>query len=72
MGRVSEYSREARKALNFLASMPSGSFTLVKSDFRSLLLNSGGWMMARGASYDIKGTEIGAGVFRVMLLRRHA
>ena len=47
-----EWTGEATSAVRFLASMPTGSTTLTTRDLRSLLLNTGGRMMARGYLYD--------------------
>lgn len=58
---------EAAKAANFLASMPIGHTTLNTSDTQSLLLDTGGNLLARGRLYDIKADHLGAGVYRVSL-----
>ena len=58
---------EARRALNFLASLPSGNATLPKKDMRDLLLETGGTVMARGYLYNINSKHIGAGVYRLSL-----
>ena len=60
-----------RAPLRFLASMPAGNATLTARDLRSLLLNTGGIMMARGYLYDIRSQSLGAGVYRVTLRRKN-
>ena len=55
------------RALNFLASMPSGNTTLTSKQVRALLLKVDGQMMSRGYIYDIMSRKIGPGVYRVCL-----
>lgn len=59
------------QALNFLASYPSGSYTLDRDDAKKLLLTSGGTIIARGALYNVLCLEIGAGVCKLTLERAH-
>lgn len=64
---TSEWTPKARAAANFLASLPSGHTTLDAKDAKSLLLQSGGQLLARGKLYNIVVSDIGAGVYRVSL-----
>ena len=67
MTKPLEWTEEATSTARFLASMPGGNATLTARDLRSLLLNTGGIMMARGYLYDIRSQSLGAGVYRVTL-----
>lgn len=58
---------EQHKALNFLASCPIGHTTLLHDDVQSILLETGGNMLACGRLYDIVAKPIGAGVYKVSL-----
>ena len=60
---------EANKAANFLCSMPSGHTTLRKRDVDSLLMDTGGQLMARGLLYDIRVKHLAVGVYQVRLAR---
>ena len=71
MTKPLEWTGEATSAARFLASMPAGNATLTARDLRSLLLNTGGIMMARGYLYDIRSQSLGAGVYRVTLRRKN-
>ncbi len=62
-------SPEAARVARFLAAMPSGNATLEKDDLRSLLMGTGGTMMAAGYLYEIVARTLGAGVYRVTLAR---
>lgn len=64
---MSGWTDEARRVANFLASMPSGHTTLKRTDAHSLLLESGGNLLAGGRLYDIVAKDIGAGVYKVSL-----
>ena len=67
---MTKWTDEARRAANFLCSTPAyGSTTLLTEDLQSLLLNSGGNLMACGGLYDIVVQPLGAGVSRVSLRR---
>lgn len=66
--KAAGWTSEARQAANFLASLPSGHTTLKSSDLRSLLLETGGQLLARGYLYDIQSRSLGAGVYRVSLM----
>lgn len=57
----------ARCAANFLASLPTGIDTLNRKDYRSLMVETGGTMMARGYLYRIVGKSLGAGIYQVSL-----
>lgn len=61
---------DAERSLTFLASMPTGSATVTTAGLRHLLLRTGGWILACGASYDITPTLLGAGVYRLTLTER--
>jgi len=41
--------------------------TMDKDDLKELLLETEGWIIARGHIYDIENKHIGAGVYRVTL-----
>ena len=62
-------SAEAEHALQFLCSMPIGHTTLRTKDYRDLMLNTDGSVMARGSLYNIRGKSLGAGVYEVRLVR---
>lgn len=62
-----DWTQEATNAANFLASLPTGNTVLKKNDLRSLMLNTGGNLLARGRLYDIVSRSLGAGVYRVNL-----
>jgi hypothetical protein len=61
---------EQNKQLNFLASMPTGSTTMTEHDLRTILLETGGDMLACGRLYEIVPKHIGAGIYRVTLVLR--
>lgn len=67
----SGWTPEATKAANFLASLPSGTTTLDRTDLRSLMMETGSMLMARGRLYDIVSKSLGAGVYLVSLKDRH-
>lgn len=58
---------EAKRQLNFLASLPSGNTTVMKDDLRDIMMETGGNMLACGRLYDIKSKHLGAGVYRITL-----
>lgn len=62
---------EQHRQLNFLAGMPSGHTTMTREDLRTVLMETGGNMLACGRLYDIVGRDIGAGVYRVSLTPTH-
>lgn len=61
------WTPEAKRVADFLASSVTGHTTLLTKDLRSLLLESGGQLLARGRLYNIKTRSLGAGVHRVEL-----
>lgn len=65
------WTPNATKAANYLASMPQGSYTLDKPDAKSLILESGGMLLARGYLYNIKQKHIGLDVYEVWLELRN-
>lgn len=67
---MARWTPEATRAANFLAGLPTGNTTLSRKDLHSLLLESGGNLMARGYLYDIKNKHLGAGVYKVYLQER--
>jgi hypothetical protein len=67
MSAQTGWTAEARRVANFLCSLPSGNATLTRDDAHSLLLESGGALMARGRLYNIVAKDIGAGVYKVHL-----
>ncbi len=65
-------SPEAKHALDYLAALPkSGSTTVTKAVLQEMLLSTSGWIFAQGEAHNIKGTDIGAGVFEVRLEPRY-
>lgn len=58
---------EQHRQLNFLAACPAGSTTMEHNDLKSVLLETGGNMLACGRLYDIQAKPIGAGVYKVTL-----
>lgn len=58
---------EQHRLLNFLAAVPAGSTTMTHDDLRTILMETGGNMLACGTLYDIVGKNIGAGVYKVTL-----
>lgn len=70
--REAERRRElAEKTIQFLCSAPgTANTTVTTATFRSMLLQSDGWVMWQGKMYDIVGKSLGAGVYRVSLKER--
>jgi hypothetical protein len=64
-------SAEQRRQLNFLAAIPNGSTTMTRADLKTILLETGGNMLACGRLYDIVAKDIGAGVYKVTLALTH-
>lgn len=62
---------EQHRQLNFLAGCPSGSTTMECEDLKTVLMETGGNMLACGRLYDIIGKPIGAGVYKVTLTPTH-
>lgn len=63
---------EAAQACRYLAGCPRyGNTTLTKKDTQSLLLETGGNMLARGSLYNIKTQDLGADIYRVSLELAH-
>lgn len=62
---------EVSRQLNFLARCPSGSTTMDRQDAKSLLLETGGNMLACGRLYDFVVKDIGAGVCKISLTPTH-
>jgi len=62
---------EQHRQLNFLAGMPCGHTTMTHDDLRTVLLETGGNMLACGRLYDIVSKPIGAGVYKVSLSLTH-
>ncbi len=58
---------EQHRQLNFLASCPSGHTTMDKNDLHTILMETGGNMLACGRLYDFDCRHIGAGVYKVSL-----
>lgn len=58
---------EVNRQLNFLAGMPGGHTTMKHGDAQSMLLETGGNMLACGTLYDFVLKDLGAGVYRVSL-----
>jgi len=60
-------TQEQSRQLRFLAGMPSGTTTMTHEDLKTVLMETGGNMLACGRLYDIVGKPIGAGVYKVSL-----
>ena len=60
-------TKEQTRQLQFLAGCPAGTTTMTEEDLRTVLMETGGNTFARGSLYNIVGTPIGAGVYRVSL-----
>lgn len=60
-------TKEQHRQLNFLAGMPNGSTTMTHEDLHTVLMETGGNVLACGRLYDIVGKPIGAGVYKVSL-----
>jgi len=59
---------EIHRQMNFLASCPAyGNTTMTKEDVRTMLLETGGNMLACGRLYNFVVKEIGADIYRVSL-----
>lgn len=58
---------EQHRQLNFLAACPAGTTTMLAKDLQTILLETGGNTLACGRLYNITGTPIGAGVYKVSL-----
>jgi hypothetical protein len=64
-------TKEQSRQLNFLAGCPGGSTTMEHDDLKTVLMETGGNMLACGRLYDIVGKPIGAGVYKVTLTPTH-
>jgi len=53
--------------MNFYTMPTVANTTMDKDDLKELLLETEGWIIARGHIYDIENKHIGAGVYRVTL-----
>lgn len=63
---------EMHRQLNYLAACPDhGHTTMSREDVKTLLLRTGGNMLACGRLYDFVVKEIGAGVCRISLTPTH-
>lgn len=60
-------NQEQSRQLRFLAGMPGGATTMTHDDLKTVLMETGGNMLACGRLYDIVGKPIGAGVYKVSL-----
>jgi hypothetical protein len=61
---------EASRLLDMLASAPYMNATVTSAVAKQFLLKTGGRILARGESFDVKAKSLGAGVYRVSLVRR--
>lgn len=62
------YNRLAQEKIDFLCSHSRQANTTVTTrTFRTMLLQSDGYVMYNGTRYEIKGKSLGAGVYRVSL-----
>ena len=64
-------TKEQSRQLNFLAGCPGGTTTMSKQDLHTVLLETGGNMLACGRLYNIVGKPLGAGVYKVSLSPTH-
>lgn len=62
---------EQHRQLNYLATVPAGSITMKHDDLQTVLLETGGKMLACGMLYNFDAKPIGAGVYRVTLALTH-
>ena len=63
-------SIETTRALNFLASAgPSANTTVKNADADTIMLDTGGNILARGVLYNIKSQRVSPGVCRLSLER---
>ena len=51
----------------FYVAPSSATTTMSRKDLKELLLETDGWVMSCGHAWDIKGKQIGAGVWKVLL-----
>jgi len=58
--------------MHFYANPEMAKMVMDRKDLKELLLESEGWIIACGRTYDIISKGIGAGVYRVWLEARHA
>ena len=58
---------EARRILNFLASLPTGHTTASREVVREIQLSTGAQLFAQGRLYNIRAQSVGARVYRVTL-----
>lgn len=67
-------TEEANRAASYLCSLQPevGRTTMGRADLKSLLLDTGGWLLVGGRMCDIKSENLGAGVYRVWMEDRHA
>jgi len=60
-------TKEQSRQLKFLAGCPAGTTTMTEADLKTILMETGGNMLACGSLYDIVGKPLGAGVYKVSL-----
>jgi len=56
---------------NFYTMPQCASITMDRENLKELLLNTDGWVTARGEIYNIKNEPLGAGVYKVYLEKKH-
>lgn len=65
-------NKEVRRQLDFLASAgPYANTTMTQEDAKSMLLETGGSILARGRLYNLVLKDLGAGVYYVSLALTH-
>jgi len=57
--------------IHFYRAPDIANMTMTRKDLKELLLESDGWIIACGRTYDIKSKSMGAGVYRVSLEKRY-
>lgn len=61
------YKQQAERTIDFLCSSIGANTTVTTRTFRTMLLQSDGYVTWNGKRYEIKGKSLGAGVYRVSL-----
>lgn len=64
-------TKEQHRQLNFLAACPGWHTTMTHDDLKTVLMETGGNMLACGRLYDFVSKPLGAGVYRVSLTPTH-
>ncbi len=68
---MSDLSKEANDVLNYLASTPQLASKAVRRGLmQEILLYTDGTMFLQGYMWNVKSTELGAGIYSISLERR--